>query len=320
MRDFTDGERTRRLLEAAKPRMVANIERCFGNLIWEQGPNYELSERDLCLMFDIINDGLFGGRLDRGVGKVVLREDLISTGPRKYRGMEHALAAYAQGKVQGTPSEIIMVKHLKKDNFFVVFSALIHEMIHMHDHHFGPMSQQLRRFGAIGGYNLNCPLPGLPPPRTPKDLVMANLANAAAAGLHPMQLPDEIQRKIENPMSDVRPRQYGFPAEPTTAVDKETGERLPAARPLPKKYEMSPLTGFYDVHGAYFMSFAEKANAMGFSVKDVFTGSSDETAMRKVFEKDGPANVAEAICGSLRSKDPVSAVYVDDDNWYVEIW
>lgn len=235
--------------------------------------------------------------------------------------MEHALAAFAHGVVYGQPSEIIMVKHLKKDNFFIIFSALIHEMIHMYDHRFGPMGQQLQRFGAIGGYDLNYPANGLPPPSTPGELVAANLINTRRAGLHPGQLPDEIQQKIANPMLDIRPRQYRFPGEPTTVIDKETGERVPAARALPQKYKMSPISGFYDVHGSYFMSFAKKANEMGFSINDVFTGKPEEMAMRKVFEaKDQPTNVAQAISHMFKSKDPVSAVYVDEKNWYVEIW
>lgn len=228
-----DGKTIRMLLEAAKPQMVTDIESCFGDLIWDKGNNYEPQDRDLYLMFDIINNGLFDGKLDRSVSKSVLREDLIATGPKKYRGMEHALAAFAQGVVKGQPSEIIMVKHLKKDNFFMIFSALIHEMIHMYDYHFGPMSQQMRRFGAMGGYNLNLPPPGLPPPTTLDQLVAANLINTKLAGLHPGQLPDEIQQKIANPLSDVRPRQYGFPGEPTSTIDKETGERVPAVRALP---------------------------------------------------------------------------------------
>lgn len=143
-----DGKTIRRLLEAAKPQMVSDIEAAFGDLIWSRENNYEPQDRDLYLMFDIINAGLFDGKLDRTIDKFVLREDLISKGPEKYHGMEHALAAFAQGIVKGQPSEIIMVKHLRKDNFFMIFSALIHEMIHMYDYHFGPISQQMERFGA----------------------------------------------------------------------------------------------------------------------------------------------------------------------------
>ena len=134
-----NGRTIRRLLEAAKPQIVTDIERCFGNLIWDKGNNYEPHERDLNIMFDIINTGLFDGKLDRSISKLVLREDLKASWPKKYRGIEHALAAFAHGVVHGQPSEIIMVKHLKKDNFFIIFSALIHEMIHMYDHRFGPM-------------------------------------------------------------------------------------------------------------------------------------------------------------------------------------
>lgn len=272
-------------------------------------------------MFDIINNGLFDGRLDRNINKFVLREDLISKGPKKYRGLEQALAAFGQGVVKGQPCEIIMIKHMRKDNFFMIFSSLIHEMIHMHDYHFGPISQQLQRFGATGGYNFNYPIPGFPPPSTAEQLAISNFMNAQRAGLHPRQLPDELQSKIMDPLRDPRPRQYSFPAEPVSAVDKETGERVPAARALPQKYQMNPITGFYDVHGSYFMSFANKANEMGFSINDVFTGMKEEMAMRKVFEnrKKKPANVAEAIKGLFRSKDPITAIYVDENNWYVEI-
>ena len=85
-------------------------------------------------------------------------------------------------------------------------------------------------------------------------------------------------------MLDIRPRQYRFPGEPITVIDKETGERVPAVRALPQKYKMSPISGFYDVHGSYFMSFAKKSNEMGFSINDVFTRKPEEMAMRKVFE------------------------------------
>ena len=111
--------------------MITDIESCFGDLIWSREENYEPQDRDLYLMFDIINRGLFDGRLDRTVSKIVLREDLIAKGPKKYHGLEKSLAAFAHGVVKGQPCEIIMVKHLKKDNFFMIFSSLIHEMIHM---------------------------------------------------------------------------------------------------------------------------------------------------------------------------------------------
>lgn len=70
------------------------------------------------------------------------------------------------------------------------------------------------------------------------------------------------------------------------------------------------------------MSFAKKANEMGFSINDVFTGKPEEMAMRKVFEAGTkkPGNVAEAIRGMFKSKDPISSVYIDENNWYVEIW
>ena len=35
-----DGKTIRRLLEAAKPQMVTDIESCFGDLIWDKGNNY----------------------------------------------------------------------------------------------------------------------------------------------------------------------------------------------------------------------------------------------------------------------------------------
>jgi len=83
---------------------------------------------------------------------------------------------------------------------------------------------------------------------------------------------------------------------------------------------MDDLDGFYDVHGPFFKQFADKANAMGFGVTDVFTAAPEQLAMRKVFESGGtPSNEAEALYAFFDAGHKAFE-YRDADNWYVEIF
>lgn len=72
-------------------------------------------------------------------------------------GLEHAMAAFTMGCCRGVQNELIIVRHPHGANFYVAVCALIHEMIHMFDFHFGPMGKQLDKYGAVAMYNFNYP-------------------------------------------------------------------------------------------------------------------------------------------------------------------
>lgn len=107
--------------------------------------------------------------------------------------MEHAMAAFTTGCCRGVPNELIIVRHRRGANFYVATCALIHEMIHMFDFHFGPMGKQLDKYGTVAMYNFNYPFVD---PRTGRMMppgANANIMNAALARFKDVgQLPDEI--------------------------------------------------------------------------------------------------------------------------------
>ena len=192
----------------------------------------------------------------------------------------------------------------------------------MFDFHFGPMGKQLDKYGTIAMYNFNYPFVD---PRTGKMMppgANANIMNAALARFKDVrQLPDEIQKKIKDPSkNDGRPRQYQLPGQRIRpGMDPDTGELVPQAEPLPKKYTMDDLDGFYDVHGDFFMNIARLVNTYGFGITDVFT---KETPLRmtKTYESEkSPANPAEAICRFLKSDEHKGFDYQNKDNWFVEL-
>lgn len=120
------------------------------------------------------------------------------------------MAAFTTGCCRGVPNELIIIRHPHGANFYVAVCALIHEMIHMFDFHFGPMGKQLDKYGTIAMYNFNYPFVD---PHTGKMMppgANANIMNAALARFKDVgQLPDEIQKKIKDPSkNDGRPRQY----------------------------------------------------------------------------------------------------------------
>lgn len=263
--------------ETEKPKLLQNLEMVYKGDLWEPRRAFEVQEKDLHLVFDMINDGMFGNRLGRGVAKVVLKAEAIPTGPMKYRSMQGALAAFAAGQAKGDPQELIMVSYRGRLNFFDIACALMHEMIHMYDFEFGPMGEQFRKYGAIAVYNFNYPImdprSGRPVlPRNGLEQSMANAANAAAAGFKSVeQLPDELRAKMKNPgLNDGRPRQYQVPGQVVGSHTwPDTGERHVLTRPIPAKFQMGVPDGLYDVHGQFFQNWAQKFNDMGFSVCDV---------------------------------------------------
>lgn len=120
------------------------------------------------------------------------------------------MAAFTTGCCRGVPNELIIIRHPHGANFYVAVCALIHEMIHMFDFHFGPMGKQLDKYGTVAMYNFNYPFVD---PRTGRMIspgANANIMNAALARFKDVgQLPDEIYRKIKDPSkNDGRPRQY----------------------------------------------------------------------------------------------------------------
>jgi hypothetical protein len=96
--------------EAEKPKIVSNLESAFGNALWEDSKPFDINDNDMHLMFDAINDGLFGNKLNRNIPKFTLKSELIASGPAKYHGMEHALAAFTSGICRSIPTEMIIVK------------------------------------------------------------------------------------------------------------------------------------------------------------------------------------------------------------------
>ena len=235
-----------------------------------------------------------------------MKAELIPSGPVRYRGLEHAMAAFTMGCCRGVQNELIIVRHPRGANFYVAVCALIHEMIHMFDFHFGPMGKQLDKYGAVAMYNFNYPFTDQDADRTIPPGANANILNAARARFRDIgQLPNELVDRIKDPSkNDKRPRQYQLPGMPIRPVqDPDTGELVPQSAPLPKKYVMDDLDGFYDVHGDFFMNIANMINRYGFGITDVFT---KETPLRmtKTYESEKPPeNPAEAMCRFLKSDE-----------------
>jgi len=316
------------IFESEKPTIVKNLESAFKNALWDFDKPFDINDNDMYLMFDAINDGLFGNKLDRGIPKFTLKAELISKGPAKFRGLEQALAAFTVGCVRGMPHELIIVKHNNKQNFFTLTCSLIHEMIHMFDFHFGTMGKQLDKYGVTASYNFNYPFID---PRTGKmiypssksQMSQINMLNAMASGFQSKkQLPNEIMDKILNPeKNDMKPRQYQLPGIQDGAyTDPDTGEIHPISKPYPKKFTMDGIDGFYDVHGDFFMNIANTVNSYGFAITDIFEDSTP-TKMTKTYESENrqPANAAETMFVFFKDDEHKSCDYRDKDNWFVEI-
>lgn len=307
--------------ESEKPRIVQNLESAFKDALWDADKPFDINDNDMHLLFDAINDGLFQNKLGRDVSKFTLKASLIPSGPRKYRGMEHALAAFTTGCCRGTANELIVIRHPNGANFYVAVCALIHEMIHMFDFHFGPMGKQLDKYGTVAMYNFNYPFAD---PRTGRIMPPgsnANIMNAALARFKDIrQLPDELVDKIKNPSkNDGRPRQYQLPgARIQPGRDPDTGELVPQSAPFPKKYAIDDLDGFYDVHGDFFMNIARLVNTYGFGVTDVFTKETP-LKMTKTYESgSASSNPAEILLRFFKSDEHKGCDYKDKDNWFVE--
>lgn len=309
------------IFESEKPLIVKNLESAFKNALWDADRPFDVNDNDMYLMFDAINDGLFQNKLGRDIPKFTLKAELIPTGPRRYRGLEHALAAFTTGCCRGVQNELIIVRHPRGANFYVAVCALMHEMIHMFDFHFGPMGRQLDKYGTISMYDFNFPFMDPDTGRTMPPGANANIMNAARAKFRDFhQLPNELVDKIKDPSkNDGRPRQYQFPAAPARpGTDPDTGELVPQSEPLLKKYAMDDLDGFYDVHGDFFMGIANMVNRYGFGITDVFTRDTP-TRMTKTYESETPpANPAEALCRFLKSDEHKGFDYRNEDNWFVE--
>lgn len=265
------------------------------------------------------------------MAKTVLDVKNVAQWDARYQGAEHSLAGFFSGMFKGDPTELILVKQ-RKATFFQVVNNILHEMIHMYDHHFGPESKILDKYGCAVGFNLNYPFEdpvhgisiGV---KDPKSRKIANIANAALAGFKKDQLPDEILAQIDNPaksnaLKDRWPRQFYGPGEPLAVpvVDPATGEkkfeRIP--HPLPRKYKLDgPPDGMYDLHGSFFQSWAKVFNGWGFYITDVAVGL-DPTHMVKTNESENVSkNIAEFICGLVKAQGK-SWDYQDKNNWYVQ--
>lgn len=326
MNKYKTFQRFKKMLnEGQKPDIVDHIEQCFGDKLWDTEWNYVPSESDFQLLFNIINHDIFGGKLPNTT-KVLLKEELIPSGPKKYRGMENAMAGFLHGYKLGKETEIILVKHTKKDNFFILICSIIHEMIHMYDYHFGYMRKQLEKYAAVCRYNFNYPDPftGIqaPPSRTDPSAMkirqMCNVRNAQLFGLSGSQLPDELIDKILHPGVDMRPRQYAYPGRIRKLTDIRTGEDFERPSALPIKYNMHPVDGFYDVHGEFFKKYADIANSMGFGITDVFD-SHTPRKMRKVFEQSETRPETEMILRFFKTNDVKQVEIRDIDNWFFGI-
>lgn len=184
----------------------------------------------------------------------------------------------------------------------------------------------MEKYAAVCGYNFNYPDPvtkvQIPPSRLDPDSMkmrrQSNVRNAYMFGLEGYQLPDELMYKFLHPEVDIRPRQYAFPGRIRKFTDVKTGEDFESPYPLPIKYEMHPIDGFYDVHGEYFQKYANIANEMGFGITDVFDGSTPRK-MRKVFEKTETKPENELILGFFKTNDVKQVEIRDVDNWFFAI-
>lgn len=311
------------LNENTVPKIIKNLELCFGSALWDASKPFNVTDNDLHLMFDVINDGLFENKLNRGISKFTLKAETIPTGPQKYRDLENALAAFTIGQVKGVPNELIIVKHSFKCNFYIILCALIHEMIHMYDFHYGPMSKQLDKYGAAVVYNFNYPFID---PRTNKKIepsVQANIFNAQAAGFqHSEQLPNELLSQINDPSkNNMHPRQFQVPGQQIKPFkDPNTGELIPRAEPLSKKFKMDDLDGFYDVHGDFFKNIASTINSYGFSITDIFDQNTP-IKMTKTYESENtiPSNPAETLMKFFKTDEHIGCDFQDENNWFVEI-
>ena len=151
--------RLRMLCEAEqKPKLLQNIESLYKDRLWNPHQPFSITDKDLHIIFDIVNDGIFGNRLGRGIPKTVLKAERLATGAHKYRGMQGALAGFTAGNAQGDPQELIVVRYDGMMNFFDILCAIIHEMIHMYDFEIGPLGRQISKYGAIAAYNFNYPV------------------------------------------------------------------------------------------------------------------------------------------------------------------
>lgn len=304
------------ILNESKPAIVTDLENAFGDWLWTEGDNFSPNKLHLKTMFNIVNKHIFGGELDSNIPKDVIREGV---NPK----LDHAMAAFAFGSVKGQKTQIIMIKHRKKDNFFITLCSLIHEMIHMYDFNFGKMKKMMDKYGAVALLNWNIPHP------------FVNVRNIMASGLRPDQIPDEVTKPMRDMAhgrrihwAEVMPKQYQFPGKKTTIRNPKTGELMDIGRPIPgMKYKMDDLDGFYDVHGAYFQQFADMANRMGFDVTAVFDPKA-EHKMRVVDEDRDEDPLDDRY---VLNDEPIRSIYdfldapekqiefKDPENWFIAI-
>lgn len=308
------------MLTEGNQAVIADIESSFGDWIWQEGANFSPNNLHLKQMFRIINKHIFGGELDDNVKKIVKDENSL-------RGPERgAMAMFEFGMIHGIGEEYLaVVKHNQKDNFFIVFNSMIHEMIHMYDYRFGPMGKQFQKWKACGCFNWN-----YPHPRHRYDAVGirdARRSHLADVDMDPDQLPDELRSeldKVPRIPAQAHPRQYQFPAKPGLVMTPRGPAPFP--KPLPMKYRMDQLDGFYDVHGSFFQQLADHANRLGFSIDDVFYPNK-KYAMQRIDEDpdETPEDLryleGEAIKEVFdRIEDPGKKLdFKDENNWIISL-
>ena len=318
-------KRSKLMAEGAKPQMIDDIEKAFGlgERTWDSGANFSPNRIHMISMFDIINKYIFESKLDRSEPKEIVD-------PVKRPEYRNALASFSVGQVKGAPHSIQLVRHPRMTNFYITFTAMIHEMIHFYDFAFGPLGKMINECVAVG--HLNWGQEYGSPSACLRDAGFSYKQNPmdpnspkASTGLELSQLPDDMPNGVR------MAKQYQFPA----FVNKQAADVAlhsianPRVSPqlrgaflknrtlYPKKYELSEIS-MYDVHGAYFKRLAERAKYMGFDVSETFDPSVPHR-MKKTWESEGVGNVVELIESKLETNQYIGSKYIDGQNWFVEI-
>lgn len=305
-------DRTRKLLEASKPQMIADIEKAFGmgERIWDDKPNFALSKDSPETMFGIANKYIFENRLNQFEPKEIVDES-VSPDYKK------VMAVFSSGCVAGQPHKLILVKHAEVSNFFNAFCAVVHEMIHLYDHEFGPMGKMLRDNLLVGqldwgpGYHSDVAqaLDATEFPRMEKPGEMPY--SGPRLKLRRDQLPDDMPAAMA--------KQYQFPWFRHPAFVEMFKHGLLHPGMLPAKYVLSDVS-MYDVHGRYFKLLADRANYVGFDVSEVFDASRPHR-LRKVWESraEGEMNPAEVVVSRIITDEHIQFEFRSSRDWIVEM-
>lgn len=129
----------KQLLEFNLPEIVYAFETRFGDWIWQTTNNYTPNRFDVKDIFKIFNKYIFEDKLDVNIPILLKPEN----------EMQNALAAFAFGKRYNESIEILVLKQSTKNNFFITACAIAHEMIHMYDYFFGPLSSIMQHCYSI---------------------------------------------------------------------------------------------------------------------------------------------------------------------------